>query len=163
MVMLQIDDGPGWEKPQRLYPSDQVMGSLSIPVDIAMAYAEARLCFKARAYTATAIMCRKTLQGITEAHAIKSRNLAQGLKEMRDKAIIENRLYEWADALRMSGNEAAHGVGVATSPQDARDIMELTNAILEYVFTFRDKFEQWKTRKAKEEPKADPSPGPDEE
>ncbi len=50
-----------------------------------------------------------------------------------------NRLFEWADALRIAGNEAAHDVKVTTSKEDARDILELTNALLEYVFTFRDR------------------------
>ena len=39
---------------------------------------------------------------------------------MRDKGIIESRLYEWADALRISGNEAAHGVNVTISSEDGK-------------------------------------------
>jgi hypothetical protein len=92
-------------------------------------------------------MCRKTLEGICEAHKITSRNLATSLKEMKDQGIIENRLFEWADALRISGNEAAHSVTVSISAQDARDILEFTNALLEYVFTFQDKFEEFKKRR----------------
>ena len=53
-----------------------------------------------------------------------------------------------SDALRISGNEAAHDVNVTTSPEDARDILEFTNALLEYVFTFRDKFEEFKKRRS---------------
>lgn len=165
IVMLQTDDGNGatqWGQPQRIYPADIVTGSPAVPYDIAVAYGEARKCFKATSYTAAAIMCRKTLEGITEAHNIESRNLAQGLKKMRDEGIIENRLYEWADALRVSGNEAAHGVGSTTSAQDARDIMDLTNAILEYVFTFRDTFERWKERRSKSGSRLENSPAPDE-
>ena len=63
---------------------------------------------------------------------------------MKEKGIIENRLFEWADALRISGNEAAHGVNSNISSQDAKDILEFTHALLEYVFTFQEKFEEFK-------------------
>ena len=101
-------------------------------------------------------MCRKTLEGIAKEHGVTSNNLVGALKEMRDKGIIENRLYEWADALRTSGNEVAHDVDITISAQDAKDILEFTNALLEYVFTFREKFEKWKARR--ESKKASISP-----
>ena len=96
-------------------------------------------------------MCRKTLEGICAEHSTTGRSLVSSLKELKDKGIIENRLYEWAEALRISGNEAAHDVNVTTSAADAKDLIEFTNALLEYVFTFRDKFEEFKTRRAARE------------
>jgi hypothetical protein len=122
--------------------------STAIPTALRFAYAEAHACFRAKAYTATAIMCRKTLEGIADESKISARNLVSALKEMKNKGIIENRLYEWADALRISGNEAAHGVHTQLSREDARDILEFTHALLEYVFTFQEKFEQFKKRKS---------------
>ena len=68
---------------------------------------------------------------------------------MKTKGIIENRLFEWAEALRISGNEAAHDVQVTISPQDAKDIVDFTDALLEYVFTFRDKFNEFLERRKK--------------
>jgi hypothetical protein len=146
-ILLQVEEGVGWDAPMRIYPPIEMGMSLAIPSPISSAYYEARNCFRAKCYTATAIMCRKTLEGIAEEHKITARNLASALKEMRDKGIIESRLYEWADALRISGNEAAHGVNVSISQQDAKDILEFTNALLEYVFTFQDRFEQFKKRR----------------
>ena len=150
-IMLQVNEGAGWDAPVRLYPSTETALSLAIPGPIVSTYLEAQTCFRAKAYTATAIMCRKTLEGIAEEHNVTVRNLASALKEMRDKGIIESRLYEWADALRISGNEAAHGVNVNISPQDAKDILEFTNALLEYVFTFQDRFVQFKKRRGDEQ------------
>lgn len=51
-------------------------------------------------------------------------------------------------ALRVVGNEAAHGVKGAISQPDAKDAIEFTNAILDYVFSYRDRFEQFKKRRA---------------
>jgi hypothetical protein len=92
-------------------------------------------------------MCRKTVEGLCVAHGITSPNLATSLKMLRDQGIIESRLFEWADALRLSGNEAAHGVALAVPAEDAKDILEFTNALLEYVFTFRDRFAAFQERR----------------
>ena len=146
-VMLYVFDEDPFGPPEKIYPSPIMGLSPAVPGSIQLAYNEARACLRAKAYTATAIMCRKTLEGIANEHKVTSHNLVGALKEMRDKGIIENRLYEWADALRMSGNEAAHDVNITVSQQDAKDILEFTNALLEYVFTFRDKFEKWKARR----------------
>lgn len=131
-----------------LYPPEDNRVNPGLPVPLKSAYSEAIACFKSKAYTATVIMCRKTLEGICVEHGVKGNNLVSSLKELKDKGVIENRLYEWADALRISGNEATHDVTVIVSSEDARDILEFTNALLEYVFTFRDKFEEFKKRRA---------------
>jgi hypothetical protein len=84
-------------------------------------------------------------------HGVKARNLSQSLKELKERGLIEGRLLEWAEALRNFGNEAAHDVGVTIAAQDAKDIIEFTEALIEYVFTYRDQFESFqKRRKANE-------------
>lgn len=134
-----------------LYPPEDNRVNQNLPAPLKSAYSEAISCFKAKAYTATAIMCRKTLEGICVEHGAKGNNLVKNLKELKDEGVIENRLFEWADALRISGNEAAHDVAITISPEDARDILEFTNALLEYVFTFRDKFEEFNKRRSAKE------------
>ncbi len=143
--LTQEDDESGFTV---LYPPKENPVNANLPARLKSAYSEAISCFNSRAYTATAVMCRKTLEGICGEHGAKGNNLVQNLKELRDKGIIENRLFEWADALRISGNEAAHDLAITTSSEDARDILEFTSALLEYVFTFRDKFEKFKKRRS---------------
>ncbi len=130
-----------------LYPPEDNPINPNLPAPLKSAYAEAVSCFKSKAYTGTAMLCRKTLEGICAEYGVTGRNLVSNLKELKDRGIIENRLYDWADALRISGNEAAHDIKVTVSPEDARDILEFTNALLEYIFTFRDRFEQFKQRR----------------
>ena len=136
-----------WSAPVRLYPLPESLLGESLPKPIRAAFAEAQKSFKAKCYTASAIMCRKTLEGICAVHDINKGNLAVRLKAMKDQALIESRLYEWAEALRIFGNEAAHDVDVTIAPRDAADIIDFTNALIEYVFTFRDKFEEFKNRR----------------
>lgn len=93
-------------------------------------------------------MCRKTLEGLCSAHNIKGRNLSDSLKKLKDNGIIEERLFEWAEELRTLGNEAAHGVDSIVNAQDANNMLEFTEALAEYVFTYRDKFESFKKRRS---------------
>jgi hypothetical protein len=147
LLTLRENFGLGWEDPSRIYPPQDKRIHPSFPEPIKKAYQEALSCYKNKSFTAAAIMCRKTLEGICSTHGINAKNLASGLKEMKDKGIIESRLFEWAEALRISGNEAAHDVNVTISSQDAKDIIEFTAALLEYIFTFRDKFNDFIKRK----------------
>jgi hypothetical protein len=142
-----LEDFIGYEQAEQLFPALQSRLPEGIPPTIAAAYSEIQKCFRASAFTAAAIMCRKTLEGVCAEHGVQERNLAASLRAMKDSGAIENRLFEWADALRISGNEAAHSVELTTTPEDARDLLDFTTALIEYLFTFRDRFEQFKARR----------------
>jgi hypothetical protein len=93
-------------------------------------------------------MCRKTLEGICKAHGSQARQLVDALKELKDNGTIESRLFDWADLLRIAGNEAAHDVDIQIAAEDAHDLVEFTGALLDYVFSFRERFEKFKNRKS---------------
>ncbi len=141
------EDFDGWSSYEQIYPSLEIQLSERIPPAIREAYTEARKCYRADAFTACAVMCRKTLEGICAEHGHTERTLAESLQSMRDAGIIENRLFDWADALRISGNEAAHDVAVNVNAADATDVLDFTNALIEYIFTFRDRFEAFTARR----------------
>lgn len=148
-VAIQHVDFDGEEgSPTRLHPPQHEVLSSTLPAPIRAAFDEASTCLRAKAHTATAIMCRKTLEGICSTHGIAERNLAESLKKLRDSGVIDARLFEWADALRLFGNDAAHEVNVTISGSDARDILDFTRALVEYVYTFRERFEDFKKRRA---------------
>ena len=149
MVAVQADFGDGNFTPTRVYPAQNKELGLSVPKLIREAYKEAAACFRSKAFTASAIMCRKALEGLCVEHGVKERGLAASLKKLKQNGVIEARLFEWAEALRILGNEAAHGVSTSISRQDALDILEFTEALVEYVFTYRDKFELFKKRRTK--------------
>lgn len=142
-----LPEGDIWDSPVRLYPAEDSYVNPKIPKPLQDSYREGRACFKAKAYTAATIMARKTIEGVCVTHNTKGRSLVQSLQEMKDSGLLDERLYEWADALRISGNEAAHDVNVSISREDASDILDLTQAILDYLFSFRDKFEEFKKRR----------------
>jgi len=92
-------------------------------------------------------MCRKALELLCAAHGVQAGSLARSVQQLRDQGVIDGRLYEWADALRIAGNEAAHEPGAGMSGEDARDLLEFTRAIVEYVIVVRDRFERYKQRR----------------
>lgn len=156
MLAVSVDLGEGYDaSPARVYPRDERRHlGVAVPKSIRSAFDEAVICFNAQAFTASAIMCRKTLEGLCDAHGAKTGNLAKRLGKLRDDGIIESRLFEWAEELRVSGNKAAHGVDESISRQDCGDILEFTEALAQYVFTYRDKFQQFKLRHSRSVPNA---------
>ena len=137
-----------WENPSRYLPSPD-RSNREFPKTLNTSFEEARNCFRAKAYTASVVMCRKTLEGICKENNIAESNLANSLRRMKELSIIDSNLFDWADALRISGNEAAHGVEISFTREDAQDVLEFTRALLEYTFTFRKKFESFQTRRKK--------------
>lgn len=139
--------GDIWDTPYLIFPATDLRVNPNAPREIQAAFEEACACYRAQAYTASAIMCRKTLEGICSEHGVVERTLARSLQVMKEQGQIDERLFEWSDSLRVAGNEAAHGVGLSIAQHDAKDILEFTNAILDYLFSYRDRFEQFKARR----------------
>lgn len=138
-------------EPGILYPAREKV-SAAIPRPIASALNEAMNCFRASAHTASVIMCRKALEGMCRERGISVAPLARSLDEMKKKGIIDAQLEEWASLLRVSGNDAAHDMEVTFEARDARDILDFTVALGEYLFTFKQKFDEFVQRRSKRKP-----------
>ena len=139
-------EGDKWDTPFVVFPQTDVRVNPTHRKKSAPPSRKLRLLSLSGVHTASAIMCRKTIEGVCAEHGVAERNLSASLKKMKENGLIDERLFEWSDALRLVGNEAAHGVGV--SKPDAKDMIEFTNAILDYMFSYRDRFEQFKKRRA---------------
>ncbi len=109
------------------------------------------MCLRAKCFLATVIMCRRTLEGLCCHFENNFQNLAAGLKKLHDDKFIDNRLFEWAEALRKNGNLAAHDPGISISWEDASDLLDFTRATLDYVFVLHERFEEFKKRRAERE------------
>lgn len=132
-----------------IYPQPELRVNPKAPFSIRAALQEGIACYHARAFTAAAIMCRKTLEGVCKEHGIEERSLHKSLEKMLSTDLIDQRLFEWSDGLRLAGNKAAHGVEVAFSGQDARDSIDFTIGIIDYLFSYRDQFKKFKERQVK--------------
>jgi hypothetical protein len=133
-------------EPVRVYPAPSRDLDARVPPAISTAFEEGERCFMAHAYTATALMCRKTIEGLCDDQEVKTKNLDQSIKKLKTEGIIDERLYEWSDALRLTGNAAAHGVRSSLKRQDAQDVLDFTHAIVDYVYVSRHQFRDFKSR-----------------
>jgi hypothetical protein len=137
-----------WGDPEVIYPRTEVGMDPSIPKPLADSYLEACRDFSVQGYISSAMMCRRVLEGICAHFKAKGRSLYEKLSDLKTQGILDSRLYEWSDeALRALGNEAAHDVKVTISKSDAKDVLEFTKAILEYLFMFAQAFAAFKKRR----------------
>ena len=136
----------GWTDASQIFPAAEGVNAL-YPAGLRTAFSEALACYRGKAFTATAIMCRKAMEGLAHSHGVKERSLVGALRELQRRNVIEGRLVDWADALRFAGNEAAHDVEVTVSAEDAKDLVDFTRALLDYVYTFRARFDAFVSRR----------------
>ncbi|MFJ8729970.1 DUF4145 domain-containing protein [Streptomyces bauhiniae] len=108
---------------------------------------EARACFAAKLYTATAVMVRRTLEGMCVDQGTGKKPLFAALGELRDANKIEGRLFDWAQALRVLGNQGAHFSKEAVGREDAGDALELAEALLDYIYVFTAKYAEFQRRR----------------
>lgn len=137
-----------WSKPIRVWPRPDRESSSEFPDIVKISLEEAQRCHRAAAYTASAVMCGRALEGICIHFATKGRNLNAGLKELLDRQLIDQRLFEWSEELRKHRNLAAHASGEKVSRENATDLLDFLNAICEYVFILTPKFQSFMKRKA---------------
>jgi len=138
-----------WGKANKIYPANQFHLNPAIPAALQKALTECIQCYKAGAHTATAIMCRRTLEGFCLLKGIKGKSLDKSIKQMKEQGMINDQLFEWANQLRLVGNEAAHNIDANFSSLDAKDMMDFTIAILDFTYSFQEKFDQFKSRLSK--------------
>jgi|SRR2546428_1881191 len=137
-----------WQEPTRVFPDPERQADHRLPKALRECFQEVLGCFRAKQYQATALMCRRTLEGLCKLQGAEG-GLASGLKQLHEKQLIDNRLFEWAEALRQDGNLAAHDFDVRVAREDAAHIVAFTEAILEYVFVLTQQFQEYQNLRAK--------------
>ncbi|MFE9802765.1 DUF4145 domain-containing protein [Streptomyces goshikiensis] len=148
MLAIEEDYGQGWdEAPVTVWPNSQQVVSLLIPEPLRAQLSEAQRCFGAKAYTATAVMVRRTLEGICIDQGAQGRTLVQMLESLAQSGKIEGRLHEWSHGLRALGNEGAHFTANAISAEDAADAITFVEALMDYVYVYSSLFEKFKQRR----------------
>ncbi|QEC45367.1 DUF4145 domain-containing protein [Pseudobacter ginsenosidimutans] len=142
---LQRDGDYDWRRSQ-IFPQEEFHVNPAIPQKLRDALLESLKCYRGKSFTGTAVMCRRTLEGFCREKDINESNLLKGLQKLKENGEINDQLYEWADQLRLTGNEAAHNIDSVFTAEDAKNIVEFTIAILDFSYSFKDKFSNFKNR-----------------
>lgn len=136
----------GWTCPERQWPQPEDPLSSSIPWAVRKSLREAHRCFSSQAYMATAVMCGRAVEALCQ-EKTKARTLAEGLKRLRATKVIDDKLFEWGEALRKERNIGAHAGEAEISAQDASDVLDFAIAISEYVYVLDEKYKAYRARK----------------
>lgn len=133
----------------RLWPKREQPLDWNIPSLVRESLKEAKKCYKANAYIACAVMCGRTIEAILPEFNInpKENTLYEGLEQLKEKNIIDEKIYKWGDVLRKHRNIGAHASEEDISEKDAEDLLDFTNAICNYIFVLTKKFEEFLDRK----------------
>jgi Domain of unknown function (DUF4145) len=148
MVMLQEDVGEGWDEMARVWPNPRRSLSTAVPKRLRAEHHESVKCFDAKAYTATVVMVGRTLEGVCAEHGVRERSLTLSLKRMHERNLIDERLLEWAEELRVLRNDGAHYTGSQVGREDASDALALCEALLDYMYVLTAKFNEFRDRRA---------------
>ncbi len=145
--ILQVGENEyDWDYPGRLWPEPETNLDWGIPEISRNSLVEAKLCFKAKAYSASAVMCGRAIEGVCHHYDPNVQNLHQGLQNLKKEGIVDERIYNWSEALRLSRNLGAHATTEKVSREDAHDLLDFALAICEYVFVLNEKFERFQKR-----------------
>jgi hypothetical protein len=130
-----------------LYPPDRKIPLDGAPAIVKSSHEQAVRAFSASLFEPCVLMCRKSIEATCKYFDAKGRDLNARLQTMFDMGQIDARLLSWAHEIRLIGNEAAHDADKKINKRDARDVLELTEAILIYVFSLSARFEKFRGRR----------------
>jgi hypothetical protein len=145
----------------RIYPNPpKTFSSHRIPRIATESLLEAERCLQANAPIAACAMlgrafealCRDILK-LEETAATDPKKkpkpimLAEGIRQLKDKNVIDERLYNWSQELHAFRNLAAHPDEESSiSREDAQDLQAFVFAITEYVYDLTDRYNDFKER-----------------
>lgn len=132
-----------------LYPTESNLIQEALPKSVKTAYDQAARSLKASLFEPCVLMCRKCLEAVCKTLGAQGRDLSKRLVSLSEAGHIDSRLLSWAHEIRLVGNEAAHEMEIPVTKEDARDILDFTEAILIYVFSLTKRFESLKVRRTR--------------
>lgn len=143
----------GWTNAERIWPNPSATEvSSAIPQAARHHIKDAQKCLSHGIYSAAAVLCGKALERLIQEKAGKHM-IAKGIADLKTNGIIDQRLFDWAEALRKERNIGAHASEEETTKENAEDIIDFTIAIFDYVYTLSEKYERYVARKNGSEPR----------
>jgi HEPN domain-containing protein len=140
-----------WTGVERLWPAPALVDvGPSIPEAARRDIKDAQKCLSHGLYSAAAVLCGRALERLIKEKTNSNKlMIGRGIAELKTLKIIDQRLFDWAEALREERNIGAHASDEDTTRENAEDIIDFTIAIFDYVYTLSEKYEKYIARKAK--------------
>lgn len=141
-----------WSEVERVFPDpEKVFSSYRIPRSVTTSLSEGNKSLQAGAIMASCVMFGRALEAVCRDKLADPSNpkqimLGQGIKELKSKNIIDQRLFDWSEQLQAFRNVAAHPGEGTISREDAEDLRIFVYAIIEYIYDLTDRYEEFKER-----------------
>lgn len=130
----------------RLYPINKELNHLEIGFDIYESYEEAKKLYENGFFNPAMTSLRRTLENICLEKGInKKLDLEKKLVKLLELNIIDQKLYDWGEALRKAGNMTTH-TNEKIKEEDLQDMFYFTELVIDYIFVLSKKFEDYKQR-----------------
>jgi hypothetical protein len=108
-----------------------------VPVPIWAGFSEATVCGSVNAFKATAVLCRRAVQGVAVEKGIPKGKPADQVDQMEQKRLITPLLKDTAHQIRVFGNVGAHpgedGLDVVTD-EEADAALVFTEELVDHVY-----------------------------
>jgi hypothetical protein len=120
-----------------------------VPGHIGSTADEAHQCMSIGAHRGAVALARAVVEATAKDHKIEKGMLDKKIAQMASDGIISSAMKDAADEIRFAGNEVAHG-DLAEQPitsDDARDVLELMDAILTRVYQEPKQVERVRARR----------------
>lgn len=155
-----------WSDIVRIYPKPpKTFLSYRIPKSVRDSISEADKSLQANANIAACAMLGRALEAVCRdlldqpaavSHSKKNKPppkkqlmLGEGIRQLKDKGLIDDRLYDWSQQLHAFRNAAAHPTDESISRADAEDLQSFVYAIIEYIYDLTDRYTEFKERMEK--------------
>jgi hypothetical protein len=159
-------DEDRWSDIVRIYPKPpKTFLSNRIPASVRNSIAEAEKSMQANANIASCAMLGRALEGVCrdlleqpappappgtpKPPPKRPVMLGEGIRQLKDKGLIDDRLYDWSQQLHAFRNLAAHATDESISRDDAEDLQSFVYAIIEYIYDLTDRYMEFNERSKK--------------
>jgi hypothetical protein len=140
-----------WSDAVRVYPKpERAFSSRRIPKTLRNSLVEGNRSLQANANIAACVMFGRALEALCRDHLVDKDDpsakkrpvmLGAGIKQLKEKNIIDDRLYDWSQHLQAFRNLGAHPDDeFAPSRRDTEDFQAFVYAIIEYVYDLTDRY-----------------------
>jgi len=165
IAFAELDsDEDVWSNADRVFPNPpKTFTSDRIPRVVKDSLTEADRTLQANANVATCVMLGRALEAVcrdvlappsvrgSASSAVPAKRRAKimlgaGLRQMKERGVIDQRLFDWSQQLQAFRNLAAHPEDVSIPRQDAEDLQSFVHAIVEYIYDLTDRYNEFKTR-----------------
>lgn len=91
-------------------------------------------------------MVGRAIEALCRHFGTKSSSLGAGIRELRERDILPEQLYQWARIVQQERNATAHASGKETSEELALDLLHFAKEICNWVFILPERWENYKKR-----------------